>query len=43
MDSTGEPGYCSDACKLDGYALRQAKALLNRVGIILFHELMDDA
>ena len=33
--------YCSAPCRMDGYALKRAKALLNRVGIIRFHELMD--
>ena len=28
---------CSNRCKLDGYALRRAKALLNKVGSIEFH------
>ena len=35
--------YCSDQCRTDGYALRRAKALLNKVGIIRFHELLDQA
>ena len=35
--------YCSNRCKLDGYALRRAKALLNKVGIVRFHELLDQA
>jgi hypothetical protein len=34
-------GFCSDACKYDYHALKRVKALLNRVGIIEFHELMD--
>ena len=29
--------YCSNRCKLDGYALRRARALLNKVGSIEFH------
>ena len=33
--------YCSNRCKLDGYALRRAEALLNRVGIVRFHDLLD--
>ena len=33
--------YCSAPCRMDGYALKRAKALLNRVGIIRFHELLD--
>ena len=33
--------YCSDHCRMDGYALKRAKTLLNRVGILRFHELMD--
>ena len=33
--------YCSNRCKIDGYALRRAKALLNKVGITRFHELLD--
>jgi hypothetical protein len=32
--------YCSDACRMDGYALRRAKALLNRVGVIEFQRLL---
>ena len=28
---------------LDGYALRRVKELLNKVGIIRFHELLDQA
>jgi hypothetical protein len=28
---------------MDGYALRRAKALLNKVGIIEFHRLLDRA
>ncbi len=35
--------YCSNRCKLDGYALRRAEALLNKVGIVRFHELLDQA
>ena len=35
--------YCSNRCKLDGYAVRRAKALLNKVGIVRFHELLDQA
>jgi hypothetical protein len=29
--------------RMDGYALRRAKALLNKVGITRFHELLDQA
>jgi len=35
--------YCSNPCKLDGYALRRAKALLAKVGISTFHVLLDQA
>jgi len=35
--------YCSNRCKLDGYALRRVKALLNKVGIVRFHTLLDQA
>jgi len=35
--------YCSNRCKLDGYVLRRAKALLNKVGIIQFHERLREA
>jgi len=35
--------YCSNRCKLDGYALRRAKALLAKVGISTFHVLLDQA
>ena len=33
--------YCSDKCRMDGYALRRAKALLNQVGISEFYRLLD--
>ena len=33
--------YCSDRCRMDAYALRRAKVLLNRVGVIEFHRLLD--
>lgn len=33
--------YCSPRCRMDGYALRRAKTLLNRVGVIRFHTLLD--
>jgi hypothetical protein len=33
--------YCSTDCRMDGYALRRAKALLAKVGIIRFHTLLD--
>ena len=35
--------YCSNRCKLDGYALRRAKALLAKVGISTFHVLLDQS
>ena len=35
--------YCSNRCKLDGYTLRRVKVLLNRVGIVRFHDLLDQA
>jgi hypothetical protein len=34
--------YCSVHCRMDGYALRRAKALLDKVGIIKFHDLLDE-
>ena len=33
--------YCCDQCKMDVHALRRAKALLVKVGIVRFHELLD--
>ena len=33
--------YCSDKCRMDGYALRRAKALLDQVGVIEFNRLLD--
>lgn len=33
--------YCSDRCRMDGYALRRAKAMLDKVGIIEFHRLLE--
>lgn len=35
--------YCCDQCRMDGYALRRAKALLDKVGIVRFHELLGQA
>jgi hypothetical protein len=35
--------YCSDHCRMDGYALRRAKALLNKVGTVEFRRLLDRA
>jgi hypothetical protein len=32
--------YCSAPCGMDGYALRRARALLKKVGIIRFHQLL---
>ena len=34
--------YCSDPCKVDGYALRRVRKLL-KVGIIRFHDLLEEA
>jgi hypothetical protein len=38
-----KPGkkYCSDRCRMDAYALRRAKALLDKVGIVEFHRRLD--
>ena len=33
--------YCYDQCRMDGYALRRAKALLAKVGTVRFHAVMD--
>ena len=33
--------YCSDKCRMDGYALRRAKALLARVGVTEFQRLFN--
>ena len=33
--------FCSDSCKYDYHAVKRIKALLNRVGIAEFHELID--
>ena len=35
--------YCSGRCRMDGYVLRRVKVLLDKVGIIRFHELLDQA
>src|SRR5687768_1562126 len=32
---------CCDHCRMDGYALKRVKALLAKVGVMRFHELMD--
>ena len=34
--------YCSAPCRMDGYALRRAKELLAKVGIIRFHVFLDE-
>ena len=34
--------YCSDKCRMDGYALRRARALLGKVGIVEFHRLLGE-
>ena len=36
-----ERRHCNDDCKLDHHALVRARAVLNRVGIIRFHDLLD--
>ena len=33
--------YCSYQCRMDGYALKRAKALIAKFGVIRFHELLD--
>jgi hypothetical protein len=35
--------YCCARCRFDGYALRRAKALLDKVGVVRFHVLLDEA
>ncbi len=32
---------CSDRCKMDVYALRRARDIKNRVGIVRFHDLLE--
>jgi hypothetical protein len=38
-----ERRYCCNPCKLDGYVLRRAKAMIQEVGIIEFHKRVDGA
>jgi hypothetical protein len=39
--SRGKHGrYCSDRCRMDGYVLRRAKAMLDEVGIVELHEIL---
>ena len=33
--------FCSDACKYDYHAIKRVKALIERVGVIEFHRLLD--
>ena len=42
---TVRPGkkYCSDQCRMDGYVLRRVKVLLDKVGVVRFHTLLDQA
>ena len=36
--------YCSDRCRMDGYVLRRAKAMLDEVGIVeLFDRIMESS
>jgi len=35
--------YCSPHCRMDGYALRRARDLNHLVGIVRFHELLEEA
>ena len=39
---TSRPGkkYCSDRCRLDGYVLRRARAMLDEVGIVEFNDIL---
>jgi len=32
--------YCSDRCRMDGYVLRRAKAMLSEVGIVEFNMIL---
>lgn len=34
--------FCSDICKYDFHALKRIKPLLAKVGVIRFHELLDE-
>jgi hypothetical protein len=34
--------YCCARCRFDGYALRRAKALLAKVGVVQFYTLLDE-
>ena len=33
--------YCSDQCKMDGYVLRKAKEMIDRVGIVKFNAILE--
>jgi hypothetical protein len=35
--------FCTDRCRMDGYVLRRAKAMIQEVGIIEFHKRVDGA
>jgi len=32
--------YCSSRCRLDGYVLRRAREMLDRVGIVEFNQIL---
>jgi hypothetical protein len=34
--------YCSDRCRMDGYVLRRAKAMMNEVGIVEFNRILEE-
>ena len=40
MISTPGKKYCSDRCRLDGYVLRRARAMLDEIGIVEFNAIL---
>jgi hypothetical protein len=43
MQAKSGKKYCCDHCRMDGYVLRRAKAMMDEVGLIEFHERVDRA
>jgi hypothetical protein len=40
MDARHGKRFCSDRCRLDGWALKRAKALIAQVGIVEFNMIL---
>jgi hypothetical protein len=41
MEAKSGKKFCCDRCRMDGYVLRRAKELMDRVGVVRFFEILD--